>query len=145
MKFTLALPIAKSRTEVWEAFDSPENMKVWQPALIKYENISGKPGQPGAVSKLMYAEGRREFFLMEKVIHRAEPDRFDVVYENDFADNTVNTTFIATSDTETLWKMEVKFKFKTILMKIVGPFAKKSFINRSEREMERFKEFVEKL
>ena len=144
MKFTLALPIAKSRAEVWKAFDSPENMKAWQPSLIKYENISGIQGQPGAVSKLTYAEGKREFFLIEKVSHRAEPDRFDGVYENNFAENTINNIFIATNDRETLWKVEVDFKFKTLLMKIVGPFAKKNFIKRSERDMERFKKFVEK-
>lgn len=44
MKFTLELPIRKSRTEVWKAFDSVENMKKWQPTLIKFENMSGIPG-----------------------------------------------------------------------------------------------------
>ena len=29
MKFTLVLPIAKSRVEVWKAFDNPDNMKIW--------------------------------------------------------------------------------------------------------------------
>jgi hypothetical protein len=48
------------------------------------------------------------------------------------------------SENETLWKMEVEYKFKTLLMKIVGPFAKKNFVKRSEADMERFKEFVEK-
>lgn len=145
MKFTLVLPIAKSRVEVWKAFDNPDNMKIWQPALIKFENISGTPGQPGAVTKLTYSESKREFFLTEKVTYRAEPDRFDGVYENDFADNSINNTFIATSDNETLWKMDVELKFKTLLMKIVGAFMKKNFVTRTEKDMVRFKELVEKL
>ena len=144
MKFTLELPIAKSQVEVWKAFDNPENTKIWQPTLIKFETISGIQGQPGAVSKLTYAEGKREFFLTEKVIFRAEPDRFDGVYENNFADNSVKNTFVATGENETLWKMEVEFKFKTLLMMIVGPFAKKNFVKRTKRDMERFKEFMEK-
>lgn len=144
MKFTLELPLHKSHIEVWRAFDNPEYIKIWQPTLVNFETISGTQGQPGAASKLTYQEGKREFFLIEKVTYRAEPDRFDVVYENDFADNSVKSTFIATSENETLWKMEVEFKFKTLLMKIAGPFAKKNFIKRSERDMERFKEFVEK-
>ncbi len=49
------------------------------------------------------------------------------------------------TENETLWKMEVEFKFKTLLMKIVGPFAKKNYIKRTERDMERFKKFVENL
>ncbi|MDO9302531.1 MAG: SRPBCC family protein [Anaerolineales bacterium] len=144
MKFTLELPLHKSRAEVWRAFDNPENTKKWQPTLVSYETVSGIQGQPGAVSKLTYAEGKGEFVLMEKVACRAEPERFDVVYENNFADNSIKNTFAATSENETLWKMEVEFRFKTFLMKVVGPFAKKNFIKRSQRDMERFKEFVEK-
>ena len=143
MKFTLELPLHKSRAEVWRAFDNPENTKTWQPTLVNFETVSGIQGQPGAISKLTYGEGKGEFVLMEKVTYRAEPDRFDCVYENNFADNSVKNTFIATSENETLWKMEVEFKFKTLLMKIIGPFVKKNFIKRSERDMERFKEFME--
>ncbi len=145
MKFTLELPIRKSRTEVWKAFDSVENMKKWQPTLIKFENMSGIPGQPGAVSRLTYSEGKREFFLTEKITFRAESDRFDGAYENEFADNIVKNTFIATSEKETLWKLETEFKFKTLIMKIVGPLMKKNFVKRTEKDMERFKKMVENL
>ena len=144
MKFILELPLHRSRAEVWRAFDNPENTKKWQPTLVSIETVSGVQGQVEAVSKLTYAEGKGEFVLMEKVTYRAEPERFDSVYENNFADNSIKNTFIAMSENETLWKMEVEYKFKTLLMKIIGPFAKKNFVKRSEREMERFKEFVEK-
>jgi hypothetical protein len=145
MKFTLELTLHRSQAEVWCAFDNPENIKMWQRTLVRYETVSGEQGQVGAVSKLTYAEGKGEFILMEKVTCRAEPERFDVVYENNFADNSVKNTFIATSENQTLWKMEVEYKFKTLLMKIVGPFVKKNFVKRSERDMERFMEFVEKV
>jgi hypothetical protein len=144
MKYLLELQLHKSRPEVWHAFDNPENTKIWQTTLVSFETVSGVQGQVGTVSKLTYAEGKGEFVLMEKVTYRAEPERFDSVYENNFADNSVKNTFIAMSESETLWKIEVKYKFKTLLMKIIGPFAKKNFVKRSEREMERFKEFMEK-
>ncbi len=145
MKFTLELPIRKSRAEVWKAFDNVENMKKWQPTLIKFENMSGTQGQPGAVSRLTYSEGKREFFLTEKVTFRAEPERFDGMYENEFADNIVKNTFVATSENETLWKLETEFKFKTLIMKIVGPLMKNNFVKRTEKDMERFKKLVERL
>ena len=144
MKFALELPLQKSRDEVWKAFDNPENTKIWQPSLVNLETISGIQGQPGAVSKLTYKEGKREFSLIEKVTHRAEPDRFDVVYENEFADNSVRNTFVIVNDNETLWRMEVEFKFKTLIMKLIGPSMKTNYILRTERDMQRFKEFVEK-
>lgn len=144
MKFALELPLQKSRDEVWKAFDNPENTKIWQPSLVNFETISGIQGQPEAVSKLTYKEGKREFSLIEKVTHRAEPDRFDVVYENEFADNSVRNTFVIVNDNETLWRMEVEFKFKTLIMKLIGPSMKTNYILRTERDMQRFKEFVEK-
>ena len=144
MKFALELPLQKSRDEVWKAFDNPENTKIWQPSLVNFETSSGIQGQPGAVSKLTYKEGKREFSLIEKVTHRAEPDRFDVVYENEFADNSVKNTFVIVNDNETLWRMEVEFKFKTLIMKLIGPSMKTNYILRNERDMQRFKEFVEK-
>jgi len=145
MKFKFELTINKSRAEVWKAFDSAEHLKRWQPTLKKFEPVSGTPGQPGAVSTLTYEENEREFALTEKIILREEPDRFDAVYENNFTDNTNKNTFIEQGDTETLWIIETKYTFKTTAMKIVGPLRKKNFVARTQRDMERFKEFVEGL
>jgi hypothetical protein len=143
MKFTLELPINKSRTEVWKVFDTPENMKKWQPSLISFETIRGTQGQPGAVSKLIYQENEREFSLLEKVTYRAELHRLDGVYENNFADNTVRNTFIEQGKQQTLWIVETEFRFKTLLMLILGPIMKKNLVMRTQRGMERFKEMVE--
>jgi hypothetical protein len=143
MKFTIELPIKKSQAEVWKAFDNVENMKKWQPTLVKFEPISGSPGQPGAVSKLTYVEGKREFALIEKITSRAEPQRFDGVYGNEFADNIIRNEFIAVGENETLWKMETEFRFKTLIMKILGPLMKKNFVTRTEQDMQRFKKMIE--
>ncbi|HUE99199.1 MAG TPA: SRPBCC family protein [Anaerolineales bacterium] len=143
MKFTLELRINKSRAEVWKAFDTPENMKKWQPSLILIESVSGMSGQPDAVSKLTYKENEREFSLVEKITHREELTRLESLYENNFADNTVKNTFIEKSNEQTLWVVETKFKFKTLAMRILGPLMKKKFIARTQKDMERFKEMAE--
>ena len=143
MKFKLELSINKPRAEVWNSFDNVENMKKWQPSLVSFEPISGTSGQPGAVSKLTYEEGGREFALIEKITHRDEPYRFDGVYENSFADNIIRNQFIEQGKDQTLWITETEFKFKTLLMKIVGPLVKKKFVARTQRDMQRFKDVAE--
>jgi len=143
MKFTLELPINKSRAEVWKAFDNPENMNKWQRSLISFETVSGKQGQPGAVSKLTYEEHGRQFELTERVTHRAEPQRLDGVYENNVTDNIVRNTFVEQAKEQTLWVVETEFKFKTLVMRIIGPLMKKNFVARTQKDMERFKEMVE--
>ena len=145
MKFKLETFINKPRTEVWQAFDNVENMQKWQPSLTNHELLSGTLGRPGAVSKLTYKEGEREFTLIEKVAHRNEPSEFDGVYENDFADNLIKNKFIEQGKDQTLWVIETEFKFKTLVMKIMGNVLKKNYIKRTERDMQRFKEMVEGL
>ena len=143
MKFKLELTINKPLAEVWKAFDNIENMRKWQPTLVKFEPISGIPGQPGAVSKLTYEEGGREFTLIEKIIHRDEPNSFDGIYENNFADNIIRNKFIELGQHQTVWAMETEFKFKTLIMKLMGPLMKKNFVARTQKDMERFKEMAE--
>ena len=143
MKFTVQLPIHKSRLEVWKAFDNPDNMKKWQPSLISFDRISGAQGQPGAVARLTYEENGRQFALIEKVTYREEPQRLDSVYENDFADNIVRNKFIEQGNDQTLWVVETEYKFKTLIMRILGPIMKKNFVARTQKDMERFKEIVE--
>ena len=145
MKFKLELPIHKPRADVWKAFDNTENIKKWQPTLIKFEPVSGTPGQPGAISKLTYEEGGREFTLVEKITHRDEPSSFDGIYENNFIDNIVRNKFIERGQHQTLWVTETEFRFKTLIMKIMGPLMKKNFVARTQKDMERFKEMAESL
>ena len=145
MKFKLELLINKPRAELWKIFDNVENMSKWQPSLTGHELVSGAPGQPGAISKLTYEEGGREFVLVEKITHRDEPNRLDGMYENSFADNTIQNTFIEQSREQTLWVVETKFKFKTLLMKLMGNVMKKNYVRRTQRDMQRFKEMAESL
>lgn len=143
MKFKLELSIDKSRAEVWKAFDNPENMKVWQPSLVNFETIEGTQGQPGAVSRLTFRENEREFSLIERVTARDEPNRLDGIYENEFANNTISNRFIEQGSDRTLWIVETEFRFKTLPMKIMGPLMKKSFVSRTQKDMQRFKEMLE--
>lgn len=143
MKYKLELLLQKPRAEVWKIFDDPNNMDKWQPSLTKIERLEGTAGQPGSVAKLTFKNGDREFSLIEKVTFRAEPERLDGVYENEFADNIVKNTFIEKGTNETLWKVEVEFRFKTIVMRLISLFVKKRFVANTERDMERFKTLVE--
>lgn len=143
MKYALELILARPRAEVWQIFDDPNNMDKWQPSLVNIERLSGPAGQPGAVARLTFKNGDREFSLIEKVSFRAEPERLEGVYENEFANNFVKNTFLEQGRDKTLWKVQVEFKFKTLFMRIIGPFVKKRFVANTQRDMERFKMLVE--
>jgi hypothetical protein len=144
MKYKLQLSIDKPRNEVWRTFHDPEKVKLWQPSLTGIELLKGTPGETGAESKLMFTEKEREFSLIERITACQEPERLDQIYENQFTVNTVKNSFLEQGQNQTLWTTETEYRFKTILMKIMGPFYKKNFATRTGREMQRFKEVMEK-
>ena len=145
MKFRIETLIHKPPSEVWSFFLDLENARTWQPSLVSVETIRASRGEPGAISNWTYKENEREFSLVEEVLHVEEPSRFESRFENRFASNTVNNLFIRQSDSETLWIMETRYNFKTMLMKLLGPLLKKNYVARSQKEMERFKETIEKM
>jgi uncharacterized protein YndB with AHSA1/START domain len=144
VKFKIELLIGKPRQAVWEFFTDPEKTKLWQPTLIKIDPIYGIMGQPDSESKWTYQENRREFSLTEKVLSCEEPSHFESQFENEFAKNVVRNLFIEQSKDQTLWVAETTYMFKTLLMKILGPILRKNYMARSQKEMERFKETIEK-
>ena len=144
MKYRLEVLINKSRTEVWNLFCDYEKISLWQPSIIKIEPVSGRTGQLGAVSKWIYKANDREYFLTETILSREEPNHFEDVFRNEFAENFVDHHFKDKGNDQTVWVAETKYKFKTLLMSILGPFMKNRYLVRSKRDMERFKEMVEK-
>ena len=145
MRYKLETLINKPRLDVWRIFDNLENVPKWQPALTNFETLSGMPGHVGAISKLTYKEGEREFSLIEKVTHRDEPHGLDGIYENNFADNVIKNRFIEQGKDQTIWVVETEYKFKTPLMMVMGNVLKKNYVKRTQRDMQRFKEMAEGL
>jgi uncharacterized protein YndB with AHSA1/START domain len=144
MKYSIELMINRPRREVWQAFQDPEKAKLWRPSLTGVELLTGTTGEAGAKSKLTFTEGKREFSLVERITVCQEPERLDQMYENEFSVNTVQNSFLEQGQAQTPWITETEYLFKTLLMKIMGPVYKKNLVTRTQREMERFKEMVEK-
>lgn len=144
MKYNIDLIIGKPRSEVWLAFNDPEKRKAWQTSLTTIELIRGTQGQPGAESKLTFEENGREFSLVERILSRQEAESMVQSYENQFSVNTVKHSFLEQGQDQTQWITETEYKFKTLLMKIIGPLYKKNFAARTDRDMRLFKEMVEK-
>ena len=144
MNYTLELTIDKPRQEVWQIFNDPEKMRAWQTSLTTIELLNGTAGQPGAESKLTFEEKGRAYSLLEKIISCQAPESILQSYENQFSINTIHNSFLEQGQNQTLWVTETEYKFKTLLMKIMGPVYKKNLVARTQRDMQRFKELVEK-
>ncbi len=142
MKFTVDLTLNRDRRNVWKAFDNPANMKRWMPSLQSFEPQTGREGQVGAVSKLIYAQDGRIITMYETITAREEPNRFSGRYNTGDVVNFLDNEFIELNPHQTHWKLHAEFKFTGILS-IIAPFMKKSIIQQTRQDMERFKNMVE--
>ena len=55
MQYTTSVTINLPRTQVIDLFDNVDSLSQWQNGLQSFEHLSGRPGQPGARSKLTFA------------------------------------------------------------------------------------------
>ena len=61
----------------------------WINGLESFEHVSGEPGQPGAVSKLVFVNGRHQIELIETITERNLPDEFNGRYAWKGGQNTL--------------------------------------------------------
>jgi hypothetical protein len=142
MKYTNEIEIDLPVSRVVELFDNPDNMKKWMEGLISFEHVSGKPGYPGAVSKLKFKNRNREMEMTETITVRDLPREFSGVYEMKGVWNGQKMSFIA-SGPKTIWKSETEFRFDNFFMKLMGFLIPGAFKKQSLRHMMNFKAFAE--
>lgn len=108
MKHSCDIEINAPRSRVVALFDDPANLIKWQPGLIKFEPISGTPGQPSAKSRLVYRAGKGEFELIETITERNLPDEFSGTYESKMGTTKIRNRFIDNGAT-TRWIVDTEF------------------------------------
>lgn len=141
MKYSNEVLINLPVKRVVELFDNPVNMKKWMPGLVSFEHLEGKPGYPGAKSKLIYKMGNRNIEMIETIEVRNLPKEFTGTYEANGVWNRVRNTFIDEGN-KTKYVSESEFKLKGF-MKLMGWFMPGAFKKQSQNFLELFKKFAE--
>ncbi|MFQ6003872.1 MAG: SRPBCC family protein [Woeseia sp.] len=142
MKMKCEQIIQASPEFVWAMFDNPDNLKRWQPTLASYDHKSGNPGQPGAVSELVYDENGREVTMTETVTERREPHFLAGIYDNAWAKSIIVNHFEAIDENTTRFVSYSNMRFKGF-MRIMSLFVAKAIRARVEADLNRFKLLVE--
>lgn len=142
MKHKTDILIDADLATVWRMFDDPDNMAKWQPTLKSFTHRSGMPGQPDAVSELVYDENGREVVMTETITARRDESFLGGTYKSDWGTVVVFNLFEETDDGTTRWTSNLNYSFKGF-MKIMALFMHRSIRNRSDRDMNRFKLLVE--
>ena len=142
MKHKTEVVIDADPETVWRLFDNPDNMTRWQPTLKSFTHRSGTPGEPDAVSELVYDENGRDVVLTETITARRKPDFLAGTYESKWGNVVIVNHFEPVDDGKTRWIGYHNHTFKGF-MKVMALFVARSIRKRTEADMERFKLFVE--
>ena len=142
MKHKTEIVIDANRAIVWRLFDDPDRMMEWQPTLKSFTHKSGTPGQPDAISELVYDENGREVVMTETITARREPSFLGGSYESTWGTVVIFNRFDVTEDGKTRWVVNTNYSFKG-LMKIMALFMRKSICDRTDTDLNRFKLLVE--
>ncbi len=142
MKHRAELIIDAPRALVWQLFDGPDNMQRWQPTLASFEHRSGTPGQPGAVSELVYEENGRRVVMTETITERREADFIAGRYDSAFGTTEIVNVFEALDDGRTRWQVWCNFRFRGFMM-LLSLFRGGSIRRRTDADLARFKLLAE--
>jgi uncharacterized protein YndB with AHSA1/START domain len=142
MKVQTQVLIDADRETVWRAFDNPDNMTRWQPTLKSVTHKSGDPGQPGALSELVYDENGRDVVMTERITERRDPDFLAGSYESNWGTTVIVNHFEKAGDGQTRWISYSRHSFKGV-MRFLALFMRKSICKRLDDDMQRFKLLVE--
>jgi hypothetical protein len=143
MKYAVSIEINAPIAEVIKRFDNPDLMKEWMQGLVSFEHVSGEPGQPGAVSKLVFQMGKRRIEMVETIKVRNLPEEFSGIYEAKGVYNEVGNFFTAKDEQTTFYETTQLFEFKGG-MKIIGWLFPGAFKKQSLQYLKDFKAFVER-
>jgi hypothetical protein len=122
------------------------NLKDWQKELISYEQVSGTPGQAGAVTKLVY----KMTTIFETIVSNNLPAEINAEYEHKRGNKTVmfhkaSNQFTSINGNKTLYEMDTEVTkvigfFPKLLMKLMSGSISKYYQN----QLNQFKAFAEK-
>jgi hypothetical protein len=141
MKSTVELDIASPQSEVAELFAEPGNNPQWMDDLQRIEPVSGPPGEPGSVYRMVPKRGSRGFDAT--VVSRALPTEVRLSLDSPTWSVAIRDTFLRRSDDTTHLISEEVFTFKGPFSGFVGFVAAPAIKRAHRRHMEAFKRFAE--
>lgn len=110
MKYKIELEINKPRNEMLVLFQDVEFMKKWQPGFQSLEVLDGQPGEVDSKSKLTYLSKGKTSEIIETIILKELPNRFDFLYEAKGVKNWARNSFVDKGE-KTLWIAEKSSNF----------------------------------
>ena len=140
--FVHTIEIEKPLKEVYRALKDPENLPRWLKGLQRTEQISGKPGEVGSVTKQIYLERGRTVEMIE-TITKYEPEKFFEGHLEGPGMNAKLRVEFQDMGEKTAMTFMGDFEPCSLMMRFMMPFMKGAISKRQSGDLETFKRLVE--
>lgn len=142
MKFKVSTIIEKPVDVVVGALMNPDNLPYWTTDLVRFEVVSGKAGEAGAVGRLHYMQNGRSYIMEDKMIYCEPGKKYVSRVSGDVIEAQVETLLNAIGG-KTEMTVTWSGKGKILLLKLFMPLLKGTMIRQSQMELDKFKRLVE--
>ena len=142
MKYSVSVEIDQPIDTVVSLFNSAENLYEWQEGLKSLEHLGGKPGEPGAQTRMHFKLGKREIVLVETIVENNLPHSFIANYDAGTVKSTSSVRFEKISENLTRYTTDEEFHFKGF-MKLMGWLMPGAFKKQTLKNLTAFKNFAE--
>jgi uncharacterized membrane protein len=135
---TINAPVSK----VWQKFMDPDSLKYWLSGFISIQHLSGEPGKSGSKSKMIFLERKKEMTVHEEVVKVIEGTEyaFKIVHPSLFIYNHV---YLSANNGQTILRQETEMHPQQFMLKIIMPLMKGSMKQRTLKDLQRFRKFIE--
>ncbi len=145
MKYICSVEIDAPIDKVVALWENEENFKEWQDGFESIEHLEGVPHTKNAKSKIVL-DGKVRIELIETILSINLPEEKVALYEHIHMTNTQTTKFEKLSDNKTRYISEVEYtQFNGFMPKMMAKFFPGVFKKQSQKWMDQFKVFVEKV
>ncbi|MFD2824334.1 SRPBCC family protein [Lacinutrix iliipiscaria] len=143
MTYTTEIIIELPLDDFIKKLNNAENMKHWQKGLVRYEYISGIPGELGSKMELFYKLGKREMNLTETIIYSKLPHELHMTYDTKGVHNIQKNYFESTPEGFTKWTSKNEFLPTTFTLRMMILLMPRAFKKQSMKYLLDFKNFAE--
>jgi len=144
MKYTTEIIIDLPRERVTELFADPANLDKWQTGFRSRTFLSGKSGEPGAKSRLIYDSQGSAVEMIETIVTHELPVQFSATYETTDVINEVDNYFYEEGEGKTRWVVINIYRLGCFMF-LTGFLMKGSFRKQTLKDMHNFKSFAEQV
>jgi uncharacterized protein YndB with AHSA1/START domain len=143
VKIELNRRIRRDADTVRAAVTDAEALAEWQPTLKSLRVVSGRRGEAGSVSELVYDENGREVRLEETVTDSRDPELLELTYRGGQAVSRLRHWFASPAPGETVWTVDCDVRFHGLWRRLLAPLLKGSVRRRIDGDMARLQQLLE--